>query len=237
MGLQAKAKKRKQNDQYTDVRNDRNSDAKNYKLEVLGFPYETDENELRNFFATCGGVETVILSEEREGTAVVAFSSKESSDKAMELDGEYIGSRWVRIREYRDRSPRARPDGCTTVFCGNLSFDIDEETLRDFFNGCGDIKSIRWGMDKDSGEFKGYGHVEFYDENGPQEAVKLNQKALLGRKIRLDYAVPSSRKQQGLKNKQEYGKKRDFGDRKKPQGFVKKAKLTSEFKGSKITFD
>ena len=46
-----------------------------------------------------------------------------------------------------------KPDGTTTVFLGNLSFEIDEETVRQSFKDCGEVKQVRW-VEKD-GVFKG----------------------------------------------------------------------------------
>lgn len=60
-----------------------------------------------------------------------------------------------------------------TVFVGNLSFNIDEETLRDAFKDCGEIASIRFAEDKETGQFKGFGHVEFVDSESTDKAVQL----------------------------------------------------------------
>jgi hypothetical protein len=35
-----------------------------------------------------------------------------------------------------------------TIFVGNLSDDVTDDTIFDVFNGCGDIESIRWLNDK-----------------------------------------------------------------------------------------
>ena len=50
---------------------------------------------------------------------------------------------------------KEKPEGCTTVFLGNLSYDVTDEAVKDFLGECGEIKEIRWHTDKNSGEFKG----------------------------------------------------------------------------------
>lgn len=35
--------------------------------------------------------------------------------------------------------------------------------MAEFFKDCGEIKQIRWLTDKESGDFRGCGFVEFYD--------------------------------------------------------------------------
>ena len=36
------------------------------------------------------------------------------------------------------------PEGCTTIFIGNLAQDVSEEIIRDAFKGCGEIKVGMW---------------------------------------------------------------------------------------------
>jgi RNA recognition motif-containing protein len=53
-----------------------------------------------------------------------------------------------------------KPKGCKTLFLGNLSFDIDDDTLKAHFEPkCGPVKQIRW-VER-NGQFNGCGFVEF----------------------------------------------------------------------------
>lgn len=79
-----------------------------------------------------------------------------------------------------------RPEGCWTLFLGNLSYNIDEEKVREHFKDCGEISSVRW-VEKD-GEFNGCGFVEFADETSLDAAAKLQGTVLLGRTLTIDYA-------------------------------------------------
>jgi nucleolin len=85
----------------------------------------------------------------------------------------------------------AKPDQCNTVFLGNLSFHIDEQTLREHFKDCGEITDIRW-VEKD-GEFKGCGFIEFAESWSTDEAVKFNGADIMGRPVRVDYSARGSR--------------------------------------------
>jgi len=81
-----------------------------------------------------------------------------------------------------------RPPACKKLFVGNVSFDIDDEGLTKFFAAVdAQVKSIRWLYHKDSGDFKGCGFVEFWNEDACTKAAELNGKNLLGRPIRLDW--------------------------------------------------
>ena len=89
------------------------------------------------------------------------------------------------------RPMQAKPEGCTTMFAGNLNFNIDDDAMKEFFKGCGEVSSIRWLTDRDSGDFKGCGFIEFSDpESALDKAAALNGSELMGRQIRLDFAAP-----------------------------------------------
>ena len=50
-----------------------------------------------------------------------------------------------------------KPDNCMKLFMGNLSFDIDDDTIVKFFaNVDSEVKAVRWLHHKDSGDFKGW---------------------------------------------------------------------------------
>jgi nucleolin len=74
------------------------------------------------------------------------------------------------------------------VFVGNLSFNIDEESIREAFKSCGEITSVRFAEDKMTGEFKGFGHIEFSKTESTDAAVKMAGTSILGRSVRVDYA-------------------------------------------------
>jgi RNA recognition motif-containing protein len=94
--------------------------------------------------------------------------------------------RWVKVNSMKKSD---RPAGCKTVFVGGLAFDIDEEKLREHFGSCGSINTIRWGEDKTTGDFKGYAHIVFDEEEAVDAAMGLTGSELLGRSLRVDFAM------------------------------------------------
>jgi nucleolin len=103
------------------------------------------------------------------GMALVEFADHTSATKAFELDGrEHMGRplkiSWKkqRNREFPRKNHRAgrekqqeKPEGCCTVFCGNLSFKIDNNSLADFFSECGSVLNSRVIVDQETGEPRG----------------------------------------------------------------------------------
>eukprot|EP00954_Amorphochlora_amoebiformis_P029297 1392958-Amorphochlora_amoeboformis.AAC.1 len=89
------------------------------------------------------------------------------------------------------KEPSQRPEGGTrTVFVGNLSFDIDDDGMRKFAEDCGNITNIRWLSDRNTGNFKGCGFLDFDSVEGVDNFMKKNGSSLMGRTIRIDYANP-----------------------------------------------
>lgn len=80
-------------------------------------------------------------------------------------------------------------EGYNRIYVGNLPWDITEDQLRKLFSTCS-ISSIRFGMDKETGEFRGYAHVDFTDNQSLKMAVALDQKVVCGRPVRITCAVP-----------------------------------------------
>ncbi|GKY90824.1 hypothetical protein MPSEU_000055200 [Mayamaea pseudoterrestris] len=86
------------------------------------------------------------------------------------------------------RAMSAKPDNCTKLFIGNLSYDIDDDGITKFFAAVdAEVKAVRWIHHKESGDFKGVGFVEFWNEAACEKAATLNGKDLLGRPIRIDW--------------------------------------------------
>lgn len=81
-----------------------------------------------------------------------------------------------------------KPDNCVKLFVGNLSFDIDDDTIIKFFaNVDAEVKAVRWLHHRDTGDFKGCGYVEFWKTEACEKGATLNGKSLMGRPIRIDW--------------------------------------------------
>ncbi|RLO00107.1 hypothetical protein DYB28_010882, partial [Aphanomyces astaci] len=66
-----------------------------------------------------------------------------------------------------------KPEGCLSIFVGNLSWNIDEDTLRATFEHCGPIESVRLATDRETGDFRGFGHVDFGTSNSVPAAAEV----------------------------------------------------------------
>lgn len=79
------------------------------------------------------------------------------------------------------------------IYVGNLSYDSNENTLRNAFEAYGQVDTARVITDTDTGRSKGFGFVEMSDDNAAQDAISaLNGNDLDGRSIRVNEAKPKS---------------------------------------------
>ena len=82
------------------------------KLYVGNLPFSTNEDELRDLFATYGEVTSVKLIEDRETGRLRGFGfvemADDGADAAMQgLNGKAFGGRDLRVNEAEERQPRS----------------------------------------------------------------------------------------------------------------------------------
>ena len=97
------------------------------------------------------------------------------------------------------KEPPKKTEGYTRAYIGNLSWDITEEDIRSLFVDC-KIDAIRFSLNKATGEFQGFGHVDFADDESLERALQLDQQSVLGRPIKIAYAVVKQRNEKAKEN-------------------------------------
>ncbi|MCB9062183.1 MAG: RNA-binding protein [Halobacteriovoraceae bacterium] len=75
------------------------------------------------------------------------------------------------------------------LYVGNLSYNLQEQSLKDVFAEFGEVRSAKIIMDRDSGNSKGFGFVEMGSNDEAQLAIdNLDGKEVDGRNIRVSIA-------------------------------------------------
>ena len=81
-----------------------------------------------------------------------------------------------------------------TIFIGNLSWETDEEDLKDLFNAYGEVKKCTIPLERDSGRKRGFGFVEMNSESSEKTAIDdLQDVEWMGREIRVNKAEQKDR--------------------------------------------
>ena len=77
------------------------------------------------------------------------------------------------------------------LYVGNLSYQLDDASLKDAFEAFGGVVSAKIIMDRESGRSKGFGFVEFSEKSDAEAAIEgLNGKDLMGRNVNVSEARP-----------------------------------------------
>lgn len=166
-------------------------DEVKHEIFITGIPWEATEEELLEKFAVCGEITNARIPTVKgrpSGYAFVTFADIHGMRSGLKLDGEDFGGRWMKIRAAEKKEAPTKPEGCKSVFIGNLSFDVDEDMVREFFGDCGEIVSCRVAVDRETGRPRGFCHLDFATTEAVDAAIKLKGEELAGRDIRVDYA-------------------------------------------------
>jgi cold-inducible RNA-binding protein len=84
------------------------------------------------------------------------------------------------------------------LFVGSLSWNTNDEGLRNAFSAHGEVSEAVVVSDRDTGRSRGFGFVTFEDDEAADQAVAaLNGTELDGRTIRVDVAQPKQRSNSG----------------------------------------
>ncbi|AXY73856.1 RNA-binding protein [Paraflavitalea soli] len=77
------------------------------------------------------------------------------------------------------------------IYVSNLSFNVQDEDLREFFAPYGEVTSAKIINDRESGNSRGFGFVEMSDDAASKKAIQeLDGATVEGRTIKVMEAKP-----------------------------------------------
>jgi cold-inducible RNA-binding protein len=105
---------------------------------------------------------------------------------------------------------QCRGERVKNIFVGNLSFNTNEDELRQLFEPFGQVDRVSIMTDRDTGRSRGFGFVEMAsNEDGEKAITGLNGSSVGGRTINVNEARPKTERSGGGGG----GGGRDRGDR------------------------
>ncbi len=81
------------------------------------------------------------------------------------------------------------------IFVGNLSYNASEGEVQDLFSQFGEVNSVKFISDRETGRFRGFGFVEMEDAAANEAIEKLNDTTFGGRMIRVNEANERERRE------------------------------------------
>ena len=98
------------------------------------------------------------------------------------------------------------------IYVSNLSFNVKDEDLREFFTPYGEVTSSKIINDRETGNSRGFGFVEMSDDAAAKKAIaELDGAAVEGRNIKVMEAKPKEDRSSGgggFNNSRSYNKNR-----------------------------
>merc|ERR1712100_839950 len=182
-------------------------------LFIGNLPWSASEEEIRDYFADYE-FSGIRLMKDRDtqrfkGFCYIDFDSN-IADTVLDLSGSDFNGRPIKIDRTKNSS-------------------ADDESVRNYFSECGSINTLRLISDRD-GNPKGFGYIEFADQDGADAATTYHGQELDGRNIRVTY---DSKKPDNNR-----GGRGGFGDRRGGRGGDRRGgRPNTSFQGKKITFD
>lgn len=161
---------------------------------VSGLSYSTTEEELKNFFSTCGQIELIKLpkykgTERNIGYAHITFAEVTIRNNALCQSGKFLNGRYLDIQPAK--GPQNLPkyieiedikeDG---IFVKNLPYKCSKQNIVEFFSSCGTIKDTE--MISPSSKFLGYCYISFENAGAIQKALLLSGHPMNDRFLKID---------------------------------------------------
>ncbi|KAK7321679.1 hypothetical protein VNO77_32543 [Canavalia gladiata] len=148
-------------------------------LYVGDLDQNVNDSQLYDLFNQVGQVVSVrvcrdLTTRRSLGYGYVNYSNPQDAARALDvLNFTPLNNKSIRIM-YSHRDPSIRKSGTANIFIKNLDKAIDHKALHDTFSSFGHILSCKIATDG-SGQSKGYGFVQFDNEESAQNAIdKLN---------------------------------------------------------------
>ncbi|KAF4999721.1 hypothetical protein FGRMN_2286 [Fusarium graminum] len=163
-------------------------DRENATILVSNLPGDVTQTKLRQYFKDYGHINniTALMRDENtdSATALIEFRTPEEAQSALLRDGKYFGQSQLTVESGHD----------LTVYIANYPPAADQKYIRDIFQDCGEILSLRWPSLKVN-THRRFCYISFRDRDASAKAVRKEGTILEGRyKLLAKYSDPNHKK-------------------------------------------
>lgn len=99
------------------------------------------------------------------------------------------------------------------IYVSNLSFDVQDEDLKNFFTPYGEVDSAKVITDRETGKSRGFGFVEMADEGASKKAIsELDGTTVDNRTISVSVAKPKGERASRSNNGSGFNNGRSYNE-------------------------
>ncbi|KAH9387232.1 nucleolin [Nematocida major] len=202
---------------------------------IKGITFGCTEESLKELFGKYGNITEVRIPRSRDGPGgkgfgYVEFESKESCEKARELDGTEHEGRIIVVDMAKSSQREPRADGQRgfannrggehTVFLGNIPFDVDHADFIGHLKTYADVTQLRIPEDRETGRPKGFAFASVATSEEAQKLINSNI-TYMDRSIRAQ--LSEKRNNNGPRGGSFGGRDNSYGRRDNERAFGKRS--------------
>lgn len=149
-------------------------DREHTTILVDNLPHDTTQTKLRQYFREYGRIKNITAlvrnDKSQSSTALIEFSTPDEAISAQLRDGKYMGQSQLSVASGHD----------LTVYVANYPPAADDAYIRNLFQDCGELLSIRWPSLKVNAHRR-FCYVSFRSREASAQAVKKDGMMIEGK--------------------------------------------------------
>lgn len=164
------------------------------KIYIGNISYETTAESITEHFSQYGEVSSVYVPMDRysgqpRGFAFLAMPNEVAEAAIAASDGMEMDGRNVEVKVSLPRGAKAPSKTSETkLYIGNISFDTQEQTLRELFEDYGPVIDMYIPLDQNTGRPRGFAFVTLEPQNAGRAIEEVDGWEVDGRMLRVNEA-------------------------------------------------
>ncbi|GBG86624.1 hypothetical protein CBR_g41687 [Chara braunii] len=148
------------------------------KLVVLGLPWDTDTDGLRQYMSKFGELEDVVVMKNRatgrsRGFGYATFCNSNDAEKVIQLKHELGGRNIeVKVATPKEEMKSAVRQGITRIFVARIPHSINDDSFRGYFEKFGNVTDAYMPKDHTSKRHRGIGFITFENSESVDKIMK-----------------------------------------------------------------
>ena len=182
--------------------NNKNTTEENKQVFIKGISPEITEEELKEYINKKAplieykNIRLVLdINGKNKGFAFVDFENQNQAKKFIDIMNDDNNEKNIKLKNSElicafCLSPKSGKNDKRTLFINNLPFDVEKEQIKEMFNKFGKILDIRIIYNPHTQKPRGYGYIEFEEENSVDKIINYNKNfEINGRKIMVSKSI------------------------------------------------